>query len=153
QAIEITLRTSLWAQLAFSLAASEDSSAGRRQREAKRFARNARYIRANQPPQACRNIAGQRNRLRFDVCPPILFFETPIRIHSPEKPAVVPFGQKPLIGLACVFHFLNSSRMRLAPRAARIDTLIVNSVFGLGDSGYHLLLVETQQDLEIVAVP
>src|SRR5580658_6599694 len=58
---------------------------GRRQRERQRLARHARHVPADQPAEPRRNVSRQRHGLALDVRAPILFLESPVRVHPPEK--------------------------------------------------------------------
>src|ERR1043166_8306578 len=105
--------------------------------------------RLDDPSQACRDVARERDGLALDPCAAVTFFKSPVGIQFPEESLAFSGRLFMLGGLACVLDLRDLCCPRVAPPAGWTFLLISNIVLGGKDNRNYLFLEEPEKNAEM----
>src|ERR1051326_2615367 len=87
--------------------------------------------RTHEPPNGCRNVTGQGDRLEFEINASIALFISRNAMQPPDESATCPRREKALFGASVVFDFLYSNRVGDVVFAPAIDFDAASQIFAL----------------------
>src|ERR1700680_583766 len=122
-----------------------------RQSRSERFARDILNERTDQPAQARRNVACERNCFALNIDPTIELFEAPVGVQTPEEAVVFADRLFVLPRSVRVSHFGNAGAVGATVGAPGVNCHVADVIFGVEHRCEHLCSLESQKYAEFIA--